>query len=442
MAPFPQQELENKLQKILEQARHRGMDAAEAEFSLETGFSVRARRAQVETVEYHQSKAMQVTVYQDYRSGTATTSDLSLEAILAAVDKACAIAGYSGRDIYAGLAEAEYLAKNFPDLKLYHHWDITPAQAIDMAIECETVAREQDSRITDAESASVGTYDSFKLYGNTAGFLGSYPQSLQTISCGVVAQSGDKMQSDHEYTTARSASDLDSPVFIGRAAAQKVLRRLDSRRLTTRRCPVIFLAPAAKGLLGHFISAISGQNLYQKSSFLLDHLGKPVFPAFIHIHQEPHLIGGLGSVPFDLEGVATRDVDYINAGILQSYVLGSYSARKLGLKTTGNAGGVFNLGITHSDLDLAGLLKKMGSGLLVTDLMGQGINLVTGSYSRGAAGFWVENGEIQYPVDQITIAGQLQNMFANLVAIANDTDFRGSIRTGSILIDEMTVAGE
>jgi PmbA protein len=440
--PFPQQELQNKLVKVLEQARHRGMDAAEAFLLMETGFAVSARQGEVETVEHHQARTLHVTVYHDQRSGATTTSDLSMEAILAAVDKACAIAHYAGQDPYAGLADPQFLAVDYPDLQLYHHWNITPAQAIDLAIECDTVAREQDPRITDAEGSSVSTYDSFKFYGNTQGFIGCYPQSLQTINCGVVAQSGDKMQSDHEYTSARSADYLDNAVMIAKQAAQKALQRLDARRLTTRRCPVIFHAPVAKGLLSHFIGAISGRHLYQKATFLVDSLGKKIFPEFIHIYQEPHMIGGMGSAPFDSEGVRTRDLDYIKDGVLQNYVLGSYSARKLAMQTTGNAGGVFNLGISHNNLDLTALLKKMDTGLFVTDLMGQGINLVTGAYSRGAIGFWVERGEIQYPVNEITIAGQLQNMFANLIAVANDTDIRGSIRSGSILIGEMTIAGE
>lgn len=440
--PFAQQDLQNKLARVLEQARHRGMDSAEAILLLENGFSVSARHSEVETVEHHQAKTLQVTVYHDQRSGAAAISDLTNEAILAAVDKACAIASYAGQDPYAGLAEPAFMAQNYPDLQLYHHWDITPAEAINKAIECDTIARAQDSRITDAEGSSISTYDSFKLYGNTHGFMGCYPQSLHTISCSVVAQSGEKMQRDHEYTTSRSAEGLDDLVTVAKSAAQKVLQRLESRRLTTRRCPVIFHAPVAKGLLSHFISAISGRHLYQKSSFLLDHLGKQVFPEFIHIFQEPHIISGMASAPFDSEGVRTRYLDYVKDGLLQSYVLGSYSARKLKLQTTGNAGGVYNLGISHNNLSLDALLKKMGTGLLVTELMGQGINIVTGTYSRGAVGFWVEHGEIQYPVDEITVAGQLQNMFLNLVAVANDTDNRGSIRTGSILIQEMTIAGE
>ncbi len=440
--PFPEQELRNKLSRVLDQARHRGMDAAEAVLVLENGFGVSARRGEVETVEHHQSRTLHVTVYHDQRSGSAAISDLSVEAMLAAVDKACAIAHYAGQDPCAGLPDSEELAQHFPDLKLYHHWDITPAKAIDTAINCDSIARAQDNRITDAESSSVSSYDSFKIYGNTQDFMGCYPQSLQTISCGVVAQSGDKMQRDYEYTTARTAEDLDDVSMVAKSAAQKALRRLNTRKLTTRRCPVLFHAPVAKTLLSHFIGAISGRSLYQKSSFLLDSLGKNVFPSFIHIYQEPHLIGGMASVPFDGEGVRTRDLEYIKEGVLQNYVLGSYSARKLGLKTTGNAGGVFNLGITHSNLNLDALLKKMGNGLLVTELMGQGFNIVTGNYSRGAFGFWVEQGEIAYPVDEITVAGQLQTMFANLAAVGNDTDIRGSIRTGSILISEMTVAGE
>lgn len=439
---FPAQELEHKLLRVLEQARHRGMDQAEASLQHETGFAVSVRQAEVETVEHHQAKTLHVTVYKDHRTGAAATSDLSIEAILAAVDKACSIASYAGQDLFTGLADPQYLATPYPDLQLYHHWDITPAQAIEMAIECDTVARQQDSRITAAEGSSVSSYDSFKVYGNTHGFIGHYAQSLQTINCGVLAQSGEKMQREHEYTVARCAADLDDLVFVAKSAAQKVLQRLDTQRLTTRQCPVIFHAPVAKGLLANFIAAISGRNLYQKSSFLLDHLGKKIFPEFIHIYQEPHLLGGLGSAAFDIEGVRTQDLAYVKAGILQSYVLGSYSARKLQLTTTGNAGGVFNLGISHNDLDLAALLKKMDTGLLVIELMGQGVNIVTGTYSRGAVGFWIERGKIQYPVDEITIAGELSAMFANIVAIANDTDRRGSIRTGSILINEMTIAGE
>jgi len=439
---FPEQDLQNKLTRILDQARHRGVDAAEAFLSMETGFSVSVRRGEVETIEYHQGKTLHVTVYHQNRTGAASTSDLSSEAILAAVDKACSIANYAGQDPFTGLAEPEFLAKNYPDLKLYHHWDITPGQAVAIAIECDTVCREQDSRLTDAESSSVSSYDSFKLYGNTNGFLGSYPQSMHTINCGVLAQSGEEMQRDHEYSIARMASELDDPVMIAKQAAQKVLQKLNPRRLTTRRCPVIFHAPVAKSLLSHFTGAISGRNLYQKASFLLDHLDKKIFPDFIHIYQEPHIIGGMASTPFDLEGVRTQDIDFVKDGILRSYILGSYSARKLKMQTTGNSGGVYNLGISHNNLDLASLLKKMDTGLLVTELMGQGINLVTGSYSRGASGFWIEKGEIQYPVNEITIAGQLPTIFANIVAIANDTDLRGSVRTGSILLNEMTIAGE
>ncbi len=443
MAPtFPTQEFQQKMMRVLDQARLRGAEQAEAYLLFEKGFSISARAGAVETVEHHQAKHLQVSVYKDYRSGSATTSDLSIDAILSAVDKACAIADYAGRDTFAGLANPQFLARQFPDLKLYHHWPISPAQAIDTAVECDTIAREQDFRITDAESSTVSTYDSYKLYGNTDDFIGGYLQSLHTITCGVVAQSDGQMQREHEYTTARRAEDLEDPVLIAKRAAQKCLQRLDSRRLSTRRCPVIFHAPQAKGLLSHFTAAISGRNLYQKSSFLLDTLGKKIFPDFVRIYQEPHLIGAMGSVPFDLEGVATRDLDYVKDGILTSYVLGSYSARKLNLQTTGNAGGVFNLSISHNNLDLNELLKKMDTGLFVTELMGQGINIVTGAYSRGAVGFWVERGEIQYPVEEITIAGNLQNMFANLTAVANDTDIRGAIRCGSILISEMTLAGE
>ncbi|MBS0350022.1 MAG: metalloprotease PmbA [Proteobacteria bacterium] len=439
---FHEQELRNKITRVLEQAQHRGMDAAEAGVSVETGFSVEVRGGEVETVEHHQAKALQITVYHQLRSGSATTSDLTVEALLAAVDKACAIASYGGEDPCAGIAEQEFLAFEYPDLELFHHWKISPAEAIKKAIECDKIARGQDPRITDAEGTHLSSYDSYKIYGNTNGFVGGYPQSLQSLSCCVVAQFEDSMQREFEYTTARAAAQLDDIATVAKSAAQKVLQRQGARRLTTRRCPVIFHAPMARGLLSHFVSAISGRNLYQKASFLLNQLGEKIFPDFIHIYQEPHLLRALASAPFDSEGVSTKNQDYVRDGVLLSYILGCYSARQLKLQTTGNSGGVYNLGISHSDLNLEALLKKMGSGLLITELMGQGINIVTGNYSRGAGGFWVENGAIQYPVNEITVAGQLQNMFRGIQAISNDTDIRGSIRSGSILIDEMTIAGE
>jgi PmbA protein len=439
---FPEELLKEKLQKALDHALHRGMHEAEASIFMEDGFSVSVRRGEVETLEQHQGKQLHITVAQDHRTGSTSTSDLSHEAILAAVDKACAISQYAGVDEFSGLPEKEELAFHYPDLKLYHHWDISIKEAIDIGVACDITARGVDKRITDAEGSHVSSYDSIKIYGNTRHFLGSYAQSLQTISCNVVAQSGQKMQQDYEYTVARLHTDLEEAELVAQKAALKVLKKLESQPLSTRRCPVIFHAPVAKSLLGHFVSAISGRNLYQQSSFLLDHLGKTIFPEFIHIYQQPHLIGGLASTPFDQEGVITREIDFVRDGVLQNYALGTYSGRKLKMKSTGNAGGVFNLSISDSPEDLAGLLKKMDRGLLVTDLMGQGVNIVTGSYSRGAAGFWVEHGQIQFAVDEITIAGQLQTLFAHLVAVANDTDTRGSIRSGSILIEEMTVAGE
>ncbi len=439
---FPEASLREKLQRALDHAIHRGMHEAEASIFMENGFSVSVRSGDVETVEQHQGKQLQITVSQDHRTGATSTSDLSPDAILAAVDKACAISRYAGVDEFSGLPEAEELAFSYPDLKLYHHWDLSIKAAIDLAIACDITARGVDKRITDAEGVMLSSYDSIKIFGNTRQFMGSFAQSLQTINCNVVAQSDKKMQQDYEYTVARVHTDLEDPLLVAKKAAEKVLKKLNAQSLSTRRCPVIFHAPVAKSLLGHLISAISGRSLYQQSSFLLDHLGKAVFPNYIHIHQQPHLIGGLGSTPFDQEGVRTRELDYVRDGVLQNYVLGTYSARKLKMKSTGNAGGIFNLSINDSNLDLHALLKKMDKGLLVTDLMGQGVNIVTGSYSRGAAGFWVEHGEIQFPVDEITIAGQLKTMFANLVAVGNDTDIRGGIRSGSILIEEMTVAGE
>lgn len=439
--PFAEKILCEKVTMALEEAKCFGADHAEVLITEEKGFSVSARNGDVETVEHHQERGMAITVYHNQQCGTASTSDLSPQAISSTVEKACSFARYAGQDKFAGLADAARLAKNFPDLDLYHHWNITPAEAIELAIECEAVGRRQDQRIIQCESADVNTFDWFKVYGNTHGFLGAYPLSRHGISISLVAKSGDEMQRDYEYTTSRRPEELDDVAFIAKHAAEKTVKRLGARKIKTQVCPVIFHAPLAKSLIGAFIGAISGGSLYRKASFLVDHLHKRVFPDYVHIFQEPHLRGALGSMPFDSEGVATQDLDYVKDGILTSYVLSSYSSRKLGMQTTGNAGGVCNLSISHTDMNLLKLMQKMGKGLLVTELMGQGVNIVTGDYSRGAIGYWVENGEIQYPVDEITIAGNLQDMFATMVAVGNDVDLRGNVRTGSILLEQMTIAG-
>ena len=427
--------------EVIDEAARQGASAAEAGLSMDQGLSVGVRLGEVETIEHHRSQGLGVTVYFGQRKGSASTTDLRTEALRETVAAACRIAQYAAEDEFAGLPDAELLAKEFPDLDLYHPWALDVEPAIALALECENAARGFHPAITNSEGASLNTYQGLRVLGNSLGFLHGYPSSRHSLSCSVIGQSGDSMQRDDWWTVARDAGDLESAVQVGWKAAERTVRRLGARTLSTRQCPVLFAADVAGGLLGHFIGAIRGGNLYRKSSFLLDCLGKPVFPAFIHLHEQPHLRKALGSAPYDSEGVATRPRDLVKDGILQSYVLSTYSARKLGLQTTGNAGGVHNLILDPGELDLAALLKKMGKGLWVTELMGQGVNLVTGDYSRGASGFWVENGEIQDPVEEITIAGNLRDMYLKILAVGNDVDLRGNTRTGSILVEEMTVAG-
>jgi PmbA protein len=333
------------------------------------------------------------------------------------------------------------MAREIPDLDLYHPWDLDVSAAIETATRCETAARETDSRIFNSEGASLHTHNGLHVYGNTNGFIGGYPSSRHSLSCAVVGRQGESMQRDYWYSVSRLGERLESAQQVGQMAAQRTLARLGARKLSTRETPVLFQADVAVGLLRSFIGAIRGSALYRKSSFLLDQLNQPVFPAFVKIHEEPLLPRGLGSAPFDSEGVATRTQDFIRDGVLCSYVLDSYSARKLGMQTTHNGGGVRNLRINSGALDLEGLLRKMDTGLLVTELMGQGVNMVTGDYSRGAAGFWVEKGEIQYPVEEITIAGNLKQMFMGLLEVGTDIETRTSVQTGSWLIDRMMIAG-
>ncbi|MFM8332332.1 MAG: metalloprotease PmbA [Candidatus Methylumidiphilus sp.] len=427
---------------ILAEAKQQGASAAEAGLSVDLGLSVNVRLGEVETIEHHRSQGLGVTVYFGQRKGSASSTDLSAQAVRETVAAACRIAQHAQPDEFAGLPEAELLATEFPDLDLCHPWGLSVEDAIKLATTCEDAARGFHPDISNSEGANLNTYQGLRVSGNSLGFLHGYPSSRHSLSCSVIGGKDDGMQRDDWWTVARDAADLESAEAVGRKAAERAIRRLNAQTLSTRQCPVVFAAEVAAGLVGHFVGAIRGGNLYRKSSFLLDHLGQPIFPAFVHIHEQPHLLKGLGSAPYDGEGVATRAHDLIKDGALESYVLSCYSARKLGLQTTGNAGGVHNLIVDPGDLDLAGLLRKMGTGLLVTELMGQGVNIITGDYSRGAAGFWVENGEIQYPVEEITIAANLRDVYRNIVAIGNDVDLRGNTRTGSILVAEMTVAGE
>ena len=427
---------------VLRRAKDAGAAAAEAEISLGFGQNVSVRMGETETIEYNRDKGVSVTVYFGQQKGHASTSDLSPQAIQDTVSAACNIARYTAKDEFCGLADADLMAKDIPDLDLYHPWALSVDAAISLAKECEASARGVDARITNSEGASVSTYEGMFAYANSHGFNSGYATSRQGMSCSVIAEEADSMQRDYWYTTARSAKDLDSAAAVGRLAGERTVRRLGSKRIKTAQVPVLFEAALASGLISHLVSAISGGNLYRKSSFLLDSLGKQVMSSHITIEELPHLLKGLASSPFDNEGVATKPRTLIKEGVLNGYMLSSYSARKLGMQTTGNAGGNHNLIVSHGDLDLNGLLKMMGTGLLVTELLGHGINMVTGDYSRGAAGFWVENGVIVHPVEEITIAGNLQTMLKQIVAVGNDVLVQGSKQVGSILIENMTVAGD
>lgn len=428
--------------RVLELAQAGGASAAETEVSEGSGQTVSVRKGEVETLEYNKDKGVSVTVYIGQRRGHAATSDFSDDALKRTVEKALVIARYTAEDDCAGLADAELLAHEVPDLDLYHPWDLPVEQAIALARACEAAALAVDPRIRNSEGATVSTQVSQFVYANTLGFMGGYPSSRHSVSCAVIAEEGGAMQRDYWYDTARAAEDMAAVEAVGRKAGERTVRRLNARKLGTRQCPVLFEAPVASGLIASFVSAVSGGHLYRKSSFLLDSLGKQVFPAFVQIHERPFLPRGLASAPFDHEGVATHDRDVVRDGVVQGYFLGSYSARKLGMKSTGNAGGNHNLIIPSTGEDFEGLLKRMGTGLLVTELLGHGLNMVTGDYSRGAAGFWVEDGAIAYPVEEITVAGNLKEMFLGIQAIGSDVEVRGSRRVGSILIDRMTVAGE
>ncbi len=434
--------LKNIVQDLLDEAKSQGASAAEAGLSQENGLSVSARLGEVETIEHHCGQGLGITVYFGQHKGSSSTSDLSPASIKEAVSAACSIARYTNADEYSGLPEQERLATEFPDLDLNHPWDVSVDAAIELAIECEDAARSYHAEISNSEGASVNTHQGIHVMGNSLGFLQGYQSTRHSLSCSVLAQRGDSMQRDYWYSVSRDAQQLESAVSIGNKAAERAVRRLAGRSLSTRQCPVLYSAEIASGLLSSFIGAISGGNLYRKSSFLLDAIDSQVFPEFVHIHEQPYLIGALGSAAYDGEGVATTARDIVSAGVLRSYVLSTYSARKLGLQSTGNAGGVRNLTIDSGVLDFQGMLKQLGTGLLVTELMGQGVNMVTGDYSRGAAGFWVENGEIQYPVEEITIAGNLKDMLKNIVSVGSDVEYRGNVRTGSILVERMSIAGE
>ena len=442
LAPVAMPEaLSSLVSEVLAEARRQGASAAEANASVSQGLAVTVRLGAVETIEHTRDKGLGVTVYFGKQSGSASTSDLRLEAVRDTVRAATSIAKFTAADECSGLADPAYLARTIPDLDLYHPWNPGADRAIEIATACELAARAADERIRNSEGASLSSHEGLDVYGNTDGFLGAVAATRHALSCAVVAQDESGMQRDYWYSVARDANDLEAFESIGRQAASRAVRRLSARKLSTRQTPVLYEAPVASSLLSHFVGAVRGSSLYREASFLLGELNKEVFAPWVRLYEQPHLKKGLGSAPFDNEGVATRDRVLVQDGILLGYVLDSYSARKLGMETTGNAGGVHNLTIQPGSDDLPGLIARMHTGLLVTELIGFGVNTVTGDYSRGAAGFWVEGGQIQYPVEEITIAGNLRDMFRQMVAVGRDVDLHGNIRTGSILIENMTLAG-
>src|SRR5438552_11290589 len=425
----------------LAHAREKGASACEAEASDGYGQTVTVRKGEVETIEYNRDKSLSVTVYLGKQKGYASTADFAPRAIRDTVEAALAIARFTATDECAGLPDPEELAREPKELDLFHPWELPVERAIEIAKSCEAAAFALDKRIVNSEGASVSSQQWHFALANSHGFMEGFPTSRHVLSCAVIAAEDGLMQRDDWYVSQRSPRDLPKPEAVGDYAGRRALARLASRKIQTVQAPVLFEAPAANGLLSSFVSAVSGGSLYRKASFLLDSLGKEVFSPIVTIVERPHLARAPASSWFDDEGVATRDRDVVKDGVLRGYFLGSYSARKLGMKTTGSAGGNHNLILQGGDLELSGLIRKMGRGLLVTELIGFGVNLVTGDYSRGAAGYWVEGGEIRYPVEEITIAGNLRDMFRSVVAIGADKLTRGSRTCGSILIDGMTIAG-
>lgn len=434
--------LRTRVTDILTEATRQGASAAEVSVNEDVGLNVTVRKGELETVEFNHDRGFSITVYFGQRKGSASTSDSSSEAIVETVAAACNIAKFTAEDTCAGLAEADLMPVDVPDLDLYHPWLLPPAEAQQLALSCESAGLGHDARITNSDGAEVSTQQSCRVYGNTHGFVGSFNASRHSVSCVLIAEDSQGMQRDYWYTLGRSPTGLQAPEEVGIEAAARTVARLSPRKPGTGRFPVLFAPQVASGLLGHLLGAISGGALYRKASFLPDSLGSVVASPQLTLRERPQEPGWIGSAAFDGEGVATSSKDFICEGAVDNYVLGSYSARKLGLPTTGNAGGVFNLEVLGQIQSVAQMRREMRRGLLVTDLMGQGVNMVTGDYSRGAAGFWIEDGEIAFPVDEVTIAANLKDVFRNVVCIGDDVDPRGNVRAPSILIGEMTVASQ
>ncbi|MDP3858981.1 MAG: metalloprotease PmbA [Stagnimonas sp.] len=435
-------ELETWAVRALEAARRAGASQAEVNVSTSRALTVNVRMRELESVEFQRDRDLHLTVYFGQRMGAASTGDLSEAGLEDTIAAACAIARAGGEDPCLGLADAELMARGaLPELDLYHPWALTPELAAEQALACEAAAFAADSRVAQSEGASVDSREGAGVYANSHGFVGHRRSSDHSLSCGVIARDGEDMQNGHQYSSARAAGDLWAAGRVGAEAGLRAAARLGARALSTRRAPVLFAPEMARGLIGHALSAMSGGALYRKTSFLIGKLDSPVFAPGISVLQRPFIPRGAGSAAFDGEGVAARERSLVEDGVLRGWLLGSYAARKLGLASTGNASGAYNVVVPPGAKGFEDLLKEMGTGLLVTGLMGQGVNLVTGDYSRGAEGFWIENGEIQYPVDEVTVAGNLTSIYAQIVAVGSDVDTRGGVRVGSLLVDGMTIAG-
>ncbi len=438
-----QTDLETIIERALDEARSRGATQAEAAVSQNTGLSVGVRLGEVETLEHQRDRSMGITVYFGQRKGSASTADFSPDAVRDSVAKACSIARFTAEDPCSGLADRELMERSPPDLDLSHPWNVSADHAIEIAKSCEAAALGFDARINNSEGASVATHQGLHVYGNTHGFLGGFPTTSHTVSCVVLAGAGEDMQRDYWVSSSRDWQELQDAEAVGRESARRTLARLNPRKLSTRKARILLVPELARGFIGHLVAAIRGSSQYRESSFLLDSVGERIFPKGFAISERPHLRKAMGSAPFDDEGVVTRDRELIDDGVLTGYILSSYSARRLKLQTTGNAGGAHNLLVRPTGTGgFDAMLAKLDTGLVVTELMGQGINMVTGDYSRGAAGFWVEKGVLQFPVAEITIAGNLRPMYQGVEAVGDDIDLRGGTRVGSILIQEMTIAGE